>query len=113
MKSAFQYIRGSGNMVLILNTTYTRAPGLYAQGGNDLIEGGTTVGEAAFGDYGTHHYHQVSDNYNPDWDFRGVIQDLETLYQVGATLANETTFPAWAKDSPFRAKQEAMMDTKP
>jgi Zn-dependent M28 family amino/carboxypeptidase len=87
-------------------------PALYAQGGSDLIEGGTKAGEAVLADYVEHHYHQVSDNYNPDWDFRGVIQDVEALYQVGATLANETKFPAWAKDSPFRAKRQAMMDAK-
>lgn len=87
-------------------------PALYAQGGSDLIEGGTQAGEAAQAEYVEHHYHQVTDNYNPDWDFRGVIQDVKALYQVGATLANETKFPVWAKDNAFRAKRQAMMDAK-
>lgn len=84
-------------------------PALYAAGGSDLVEGGEQAGEAAEADYVKNHYHQVADNYDPDWDFRGVIQDVKALYQVGAKLANESTFPAWAEDSPFRAKRQAMM----
>ena len=87
-------------------------PSMYAQGGADLIEGGTKAGEAALADYGEHHYHQVSDNYDPNWVFRGVVQDVEAFYQVGATLASETRFPEWAKDSPFRARRQAMMDAR-
>jgi Zn-dependent M28 family amino/carboxypeptidase len=87
-------------------------PALYAGTGSDLVEGGTKAGQALLVDYGEHHYHQTTDTYNPDWDFRGVIQDVEALYQMGATLANETTFPAWTKDGPFRAKRQAMMDAR-
>jgi Zn-dependent M28 family amino/carboxypeptidase len=87
-------------------------PALYAQGGSDLIDGGTKAGEAALADYGVHRYHQVTDNYDPNWDFRGVIQDVQAFYQMGATLANETKFPTWAKDSPFLAARQAMMDAK-
>lgn len=87
-------------------------PALWAQSGSDLIEGGVKAGEAMLADYGTHRYHQVTDEYDPSWDFRGIIQDIEALYQVGAMLANETRFPAWAKNSPFRAKRQAMMDAK-
>jgi Zn-dependent M28 family amino/carboxypeptidase len=87
-------------------------PALYAGTGSDLVEGGTKAGQALLVDYGEHHYHQTTDTYNPDWDFRGVIQDVEALYQMGAALANQTTFPAWTKDGPFRAKRQAMMDAR-
>jgi Zn-dependent M28 family amino/carboxypeptidase len=87
-------------------------PALYAHGGSDLIEGGSKAGGAILADFGAHHYHQVSDEFNPDWDFRGVVQDVDALYQVGATLANKTKFPAWSKASPFLAKREAMMAAK-
>ena len=38
---------------------------------------------------------------NPNWDFRGVIQDLEAFRTVGQKLTDETTFPEWKPDAYF------------
>ncbi len=84
-------------------------PVLYARGGFDKLDGGKTAGRAAYNDYTSNHYHKPADNYDPNWDFSGVIEDVKALYAVGDRLANETTFPHWADDSQFRTVRQASL----
>ena len=35
------------------------------------------------------------------------MQDLDTLYQVGRTLADGAAWPQWREGNPFRAVREA------
>lgn len=76
-------------------------PALYASGGLDLVDGGEAVGRAAADDYTSNRYHKPGDNYDPDWDYRGVVADLEMLYGIGRKLADETTFPQWKPGADF------------
>ena len=76
-------------------------PALYASSGQDLVEGGLAAGRKAADDYTANRYHKPSDNYDPDWDYRGVIADLELLYTVGRTLADESRFPQWKPGADF------------
>ncbi|MDC7807561.1 M28 family metallopeptidase [Luteimonas sp BLCC-B24] len=82
-------------------------PALYAKGGNDLVDGGTAAGQAAIDDYAKR-YHQPSDEYNPDWNLEGVVQDLEALYGVGRVLVDDTTrWPNWYEGNAFKATRDA------
>lgn len=82
-------------------------PALYAKGGNDLVDGGTAGGKAATDDYAKR-YHQPSDEYNPNWNLEGVVQDLEALYGVGRTLADGDQWPNWYDGNPFKAARDQM-----
>jgi len=75
--------------------------------GNDLVSGGIEAGEAAHKEYVANHYHQPADEWQADWTFAGMVQDLGVLYKVGADLANSTRWPDWSQDSEFRAKRDA------
>jgi len=75
--------------------------------GNDLVNGGIEAGEAAHKEYVANHYHQPADEWQADWTFAGMVQDLGVLYKVGADLANSTRWPDWSQDSEFRAKRDA------
>lgn len=92
-----------------LNFARQGVPVLYAHGGFDKLDGGKAAGRAANDDYTKNHYHKPADNYDPNWDFAGVIEDVNALYAVGKRLADETTFPDWAADSEFRAAREASL----
>jgi hypothetical protein len=46
-------------------------PMLYAEGGEDLVNGGIVAGSAAAADYRANRYHQPSDEYDPSWDWSG------------------------------------------
>ncbi len=76
-------------------------PVLYARSGMNLVAGGEEAGRAAYADYTANHYHKTSDNYDPTWDFRGVISDIKAFHAVGRRLADETTFPQWNQDADF------------
>jgi len=84
-------------------------PALMTQTGNDKVDGGTAAGNAALADYTAHHYHTPQDNFDPNWDFSGVAEDAQALYEVGHELADSQQWPQWNSDSEFRAKRQKMM----
>ena len=84
-----------------VNFARAGVPALYAAGGLDLVEGGEAAGRKAADDYVANRYHKPGDNYDPAWDFRGVVQDLEALYAVGRKLGDETTYPQWKPGADF------------
>jgi Zn-dependent M28 family amino/carboxypeptidase len=83
-------------------------PALYAKGGDDLIEGGTTAGRQAQVDYRDHRYHKPTDEYDPTWRLDGVVEDLEALYGVGRVLAQNAQWPSWYEGNAFRAAQQRL-----
>jgi len=87
-------------------------PMLYPGGGYDLIDGGTVAGKALRDDYRIHHYHQPSDEFNPNWDLSGPVQDLDALYTLGDELANSDVWPNWYKNNEFRAARDKTMAGK-
>ncbi|PZU24461.1 MAG: aminopeptidase, partial [Stenotrophomonas sp.] len=63
-------------------------PALYADGGEDLIDGGVEAGKRAAEAYGKDRYHGPKDEYDPaTWKLDGIVEDLELLYGVGQQLA--------------------------
>ncbi|QGP78263.1 M28 family peptidase [Sphingobium sp. CAP-1] len=78
-------------------------PMLYFEGGEDLVKGGTAAGMAAAEDYTEHRYHGPKDEYDPNWDWTGVLADLKLYYSVGRDLATTTDWPNWVDGDEFRA----------
>ncbi|MGZ8297556.1 MAG: M28 family metallopeptidase [Allosphingosinicella sp.] len=78
-------------------------PMLYAEGGEDLVEGGIAAGHAAAEDYRTNRYHQPSDEYDPKWNWSGAIRDLEIYWLIGRELADSMDWPNWNPGDEFRA----------
>ena len=78
-------------------------PALYAKGGVDSVEHGRDWGLAQLEDYTANRYHKAADNYDPDWDLRGIVQDLEALYQVGKQLSLDEAWPNYRAGNAFKA----------
>ena len=78
-------------------------PMLYAEGGEDLVNGGPAAGRAAAEDYRANRYHQPSDEYDPNWDWSGALRDLAIYYRIGRELAEGTAWPNWYEGDEFRA----------
>jgi Zn-dependent M28 family amino/carboxypeptidase len=81
-------------------------PSLYVKLGIEDRERGADFGRKQQDEYIAQRYHKPADEYRPGVDLRGSLEDLQLLYQVGAKLAGEASFPQWSKESEFRAARE-------
>jgi Zn-dependent M28 family amino/carboxypeptidase len=81
-------------------------PMLYGRGGEDLVDGGSAAGRAASEDYRAHRYHQVSDEFDPAWDWAGALSDVGIYYRVGRALATSREWPNWLPGDEFRAVRD-------
>jgi Zn-dependent M28 family amino/carboxypeptidase len=77
-------------------------PMLYFEGGEDLVQGSTAAGMAAAEDYTKNRYHGPKDEYDPNWDWTGVLADLKLYYAVGRDLATSADWPNWVEGDEFR-----------
>ncbi|MGH8179042.1 MAG: M28 family metallopeptidase [Steroidobacter sp.] len=75
-------------------------------GGADLVVGGRKAGDQWLADY-MRCYHQPCDLWDPEWDLRGVTQDVELFHTIGGDLANSRRWPEWRKGSEFSAIRAA------
>ena len=57
--------------------------------------------------YVKNRYHKAAANFDPSWDLRGVVKDLQALYLVGDALVNSRTWPNYREGSEFRAVRDA------
>lgn len=87
-------------------------PMLAAGSGIDLVNGGEAAGKAANEDYITKHYHQPSDEWSPNWDLSGAVQDLDVYFKMGYDLANSKKWPEWKPTSEFKAARDATNDLR-
>ncbi len=78
-------------------------PMLYIDAGEDLVNGGRAAGAAVAKDYTEKRYHGPKDEYDPTWDWSGVMADLQLYYRLGRMMATSTSWPNWVPGDEFRA----------
>jgi Zn-dependent M28 family amino/carboxypeptidase len=81
-------------------------PMVYAESGEDMMDGGLTAGRAASEDYVNKRYHKPQDEYDPNWNWSGALQDLGLYYRIGRELANSALWPNWYPSAEFRAVRD-------
>ena len=81
-------------------------PMLYADGGEDKLEGGVAAGKAAAAAYTAERYHKPMDEYSDDWDLSGFTEDIQALYAVGEGIADSTDWPTWYAGNEFEAARK-------
>ncbi|WP_428027322.1 M28 family metallopeptidase [Altererythrobacter sp.] len=81
-------------------------PMLYVDGGQDLVEGGREAGEAIEADYRKNRYHGPKDEYDENWDWSGVMADLQLFYGIGRMMAMSTSWPNWVDGDEFKATRD-------
>jgi Zn-dependent M28 family amino/carboxypeptidase len=85
-------------------------PALYTGTGNDHVEHGEEWTREWKTAWNASHYHKPSDEFSPEWDLRGAVDDIRLLFQVGVDLVYSTDFPAWREGTEFKALRDAMME---
>jgi Zn-dependent M28 family amino/carboxypeptidase len=85
-------------------------PALYTSTGIDHVEHGEEWTLAKKEKYTAENYHKPSDEFDPNWDLLGAIDDLRLLFRVGYKLSMESTFPNWKEGTEFKAKRDADME---
>ncbi|MCG3162437.1 MAG: hypothetical protein JMDDDDMK_03691 [Acidobacteria bacterium] len=66
-------------------------------------------GEEQFLDYNQHRYHQPADEYSPNWNFGGMVQQARLAFWIGLRVANAAETPQWNKGDEFeRARLKSL-----
>ncbi|MGQ3039825.1 MAG: M28 family metallopeptidase [Brevundimonas sp.] len=76
-------------------------PMTYGGSTGDFRDEPIAAREANRSEYGRSRYHQAADEWSPDWDLSGQIEDLQVLYEAGSALANSRDWPQWKSGSEF------------
>ena len=58
-------------------------------------------GEQRVGEYRESHYHQPSDEYRDDWDFRGIADLAQFGFELGCRVADQADLPSWNEGDEF------------
>jgi Zn-dependent M28 family amino/carboxypeptidase/peroxiredoxin len=82
-------------------------PGLYISGGIDFVDRPEGWGLAQSKRYTAELYHKVKDEFDPNWNYDGTIDDLAALLSVAQHVLNDATVPSWRESSEFRALRAA------
>jgi len=81
-------------------------PMLYLDGGEDLIDGGREAGAAIQAEYRDNRYHGPKDEFDENWDWSGVMADLQLFYRLGRMMAESSSWPNWNEGDEFRATRD-------
>lgn len=88
-------------------------PALHAGGGSDHVAYGTAYVDEISKKYDEVAYHQPPDEFDPEWDYAGAMEDVNAYYALGQRLAYGREWPTWRENSEFRAAREASAKARP
>lgn len=81
-------------------------PAIHPSAGTDLIGKPPGWGKEQADEYTKNRYHQPSDEFNPKWDYGGMIEDAQLGFYTGLVVANTTKMPTWNPGDEFEAARK-------
>ncbi|MGB5347574.1 MAG: M28 family peptidase [Woeseia sp.] len=78
-------------------------PALYLDSGTDFVDRPEGWGREQQDHYTDVNYHQPTDEYDPTWNFDGMIDDARLGFWTGLSIANADEMPRWNKGDEFEA----------
>lgn len=88
-------------------------PAVNFEPGSNFVGHSPEWGKEKFKDYNENRYHQPSDEYSPNWDFSGLVQQARLAFWVGLRVANADETPQWNKGDEFeRARLQSLSQTQ-
>jgi Zn-dependent M28 family amino/carboxypeptidase len=85
-------------------------PATYFDSGTDFIGRPDGWGEEQIERYYEVSYHQPSDEFDPSWNFDGMIEDSLLGFWIGVAVANADEMPSWLPGDEFEAVREAALE---
>src|SRR3989440_5184877 len=76
-------------------------PSISLKEGSDYVGHTKEWGEKKFKEYNEAHYHQPSDEFRDDWDFRGMIQEADFAMAIGRRVADAPALPKFNPNDEF------------
>lgn len=55
------------------------------------------------------HYHQPSDEFDPDWNYEGMLEDIQLAFYASLEVANSDGLPQWRPGDEFEAARNAAL----
>ncbi|MDC0598816.1 M28 family peptidase [Gammaproteobacteria bacterium] len=78
-------------------------PAMYLDTGTDFVGQDPDWGKQQIDYFTDVNYHQPSDEYDPSWNFTGMIQDATLGFRTGLRIANADEMPQWNAGDEFEA----------
>jgi hypothetical protein len=78
-------------------------PAMYLDAGTDFVDRPAGWGREQQDQYTEVNYHQPSDEYDPNWNFDGMVDDSLLGFWVGLEIANADEMPTWNSGDEFEA----------
>jgi Zn-dependent M28 family amino/carboxypeptidase len=82
-------------------------PALHARSGQDHVSKGADFGRAQVEEYTNLRYHKPGDEFDPEWDYAGLVEDVNVYFEIGRRLATSAQWPEWKEGSEFKAIRDA------
>lgn len=84
-------------------------PAAYVEQGWDFVGRPEGWGRERHREYNENRYHQPSDEYRPDFDYAGAVQQGRVAFRLGSEVAQMQAFPKWLPGAEFKAIRDSMM----
>jgi len=86
-------------------------PGVYLHSGHVVIGKPDGWGKEQLDAWTEKHYHQRSDEYDPNWDLSGAVVDVRLLFHVGWLAANSDRMQSWMPGDEFEAARKKAIES--
>lgn len=86
-------------------------PAVYLHTGTDVRDRPPGWGKRQLEQWTETIYHQPSDQYDPDWNLAGAVEDTELLMKVVKEVANADQMPTWNPGDEFEAVRLRSLQT--
>src|SRR6267143_2028718 len=80
-------------------------PSISLNEGDDYVGRPRGWGKEQFDAYNTQHYHQPSDEFDPNWNYQGMIQETEIAMAIGRKIADMDQMPRFKPTDEFAKKK--------
>ncbi|MCA9128063.1 MAG: M20/M25/M40 family metallo-hydrolase [Planctomycetales bacterium] len=87
-------------------------PGVYLHSGVNVVGRPDGWGKSQLEKWVEEIYHQPGDEYDPNWDLAGAIEDAQLLMHVGVVISNQSEMPNWIPGDEFEAARIKAIDQR-